>query len=87
MLRRDGKAFRCEWLGLRDAVEQLKRDALLPQDVIYGIVEVHKSTAEGVRIAEESRDGTLRNPTVGAWEWLNDKEGHHLHDRCSVSGL
>jgi len=75
VLRRDGKAFRCEWLGFRDAVEQLRRDGLLPEDLVYGIVEVHKSNAEGVRLAEESRDGSLRNPTIGAWEILNPKEG------------
>jgi hypothetical protein len=75
VLRRDGKAFRCEWFGLGDAVEQLKRDGLLPKDALYGIVEVHKTNAEGIRLAEESKDGTLRNPTIGAWEILNSKEG------------
>lgn len=75
VLRRDGKAFRCEWFGFRDAVEQLKRDGLLPEDVLYGIVEVHKTNAEGVRLAEESRDESLRNPNIGAWEILNPKEG------------
>lgn len=75
VLRRDGKAFRCEWLGFRDAVEQLKRDGLLHEDVVFGIVEVHKSTAEGIRLVEESKDGSLRNPSIGAWEFLNAKEG------------
>jgi hypothetical protein len=75
VLRRDGKAYRCEWLGFREAVEQLKKDGLLPEDVVYGIVEVRKSTAEGIRLAEESSAGSRHNPTIGAWEVLNAKEG------------
>lgn len=75
VLRRDGRAFRSEWLGFQDAIDQLKRDELLPSDVVFGLVEVHKTTAEGIRLVEEKHDGTLRNPTVGAWRMLNSREG------------
>ncbi|MBI3464770.1 MAG: hypothetical protein HY000_17195 [Planctomycetes bacterium] len=75
VVARDGRAYRSEWLGFRDAIEQLKGDGLLPADVVYGMVEVHKSTAEGIRLVEEPQGGALRNPRIGSWAVLNDKEG------------
>lgn len=74
VLRRDGRAFRTEWEGFRDAIEQLKRERRLAADVVYGIVEVHKSTAEGIRMVEELQDG-LANPQIGAWSELSATEG------------
>lgn len=72
--RRDGRAFRSEWLGLRDAIERLKREGLLPADVLYGMVEVHKSTAEGMRLLAELESG-YSNPRIGAWTRIGDNEG------------
>jgi hypothetical protein len=72
--RRDGRAFRSEWRGFQDAIEQLKRDNLLPSDVVVGMVEVHKSTAEGMRLTQQ-RDGVACNPRIGSWAILGENEG------------
>jgi hypothetical protein len=72
--RRDGRAFKSEWLGFHDAIKQLSRDGLLPPDAVCGMVEVHKSTAEGMRLLGE-RDGTYCNPKIGAWKALGENQG------------
>jgi len=74
ILRRDGRSYECEWRGLRDAVEQLKREGILPGDVLVGVVDVAKSTASSVRLVTKSPDG-LRNPNIGAWRAFSECEG------------
>lgn len=75
ILRRDGGAFRSEWLGFQQAIEQLVREGKLAKEVQLGVIEVHKTTAEGMRLVEEIHGGVLRNPTVGAWKALTRQEG------------
>lgn len=75
VLRRDGRSFRSEWSGLQDAVAVLVREGKLSSDVLIGMIEVHKSNSDGIRLVEASNDGTLRNPTVGAWKAINEREG------------
>lgn len=75
VLRRDGHAFHSEWLGFQHAIEQLVREGKLAKEVQIGVIEVHKTTAEGMRLVEETHDGVLRNPTVGAWKTLNRQKG------------
>jgi hypothetical protein len=75
ILRRDGRSFASERLGFRDAIERLIADGLLPNDVLFGVIEVHKTSAEGMRLVEALDDQTLRNPTVGAWEIIDDSCG------------
>lgn len=72
--RRDGRAFQSEWRGFKDAIEQLTTDGLLPVDVKYGMIEVHKRTAEGMRLVEEDRTSFL-NPRIGSWTPINSNEG------------
>lgn len=38
-------------------------------------MEVHKTSAEGIRLVEELNDGQRRNPTIGAWEKIGEGEG------------
>lgn len=75
ILRRDGKSFRSEWLGLQDAVKTLVQEGRLHADVLLGMIEVHKTNAEGARLLEKCNDGTVRNPTVGAWKPVSDRAG------------
>lgn len=75
ILRRDGRVFRCEALGFKDAILELIKEKLLDADVVYGVIEVHKNTAEGSRLVEMLDDGALRNPQIGAWEPLADQAG------------
>jgi len=75
VLRRDGHAFRSERLGFQQAIEQLVREGKLAKEVQLGMIEVHKTTAEGMRLVEETHEGVLRNPTVGAWKALTRQKG------------
>lgn len=75
ILRRDGRAFISEWQGFKDAIEGLIREGLLPSDTIYGVVEVHKTSAEGCRLVEQAPGEPLRNPTIGSWAYTDQKEG------------
>lgn len=74
VFRRDGRSFMREWLGFGDAIQELVRDGRLSGDVITGLVEVHKHSALGLRLATESDRG-LRNPSVGSWQEMNASEG------------
>jgi hypothetical protein len=75
VLRRDGRAFRSEWLGFQQAMAQLVQEGKLAKDVQIGMIEVHKTTAEGRRLVEETEAGILRNPTIGAWKALSPQTG------------
>lgn len=74
VMHRDGHVFQSEWLGLQDAVGQLVQEGRLPADVTTGIVEIHKHSAMGVRLAAE-RQGGLWNPKAGSWFDISDTEG------------
>lgn len=75
VLRRDGKSFGSERRGFREAIERLIREGHLPGETEFGVIEVHKSSAEGFRLVEERRRGQYRNATAGAWERITDEEG------------
>jgi hypothetical protein len=75
VLRRDGRSYRSEWLGLQDAVTILIREGKLSSDILVGMIEVNKSNSDGVRLVERSDDATIRNPTIGAWKTFNQREG------------
>ncbi|MEM6468017.1 MAG: hypothetical protein AAF802_00505 [Planctomycetota bacterium] len=75
VLRRDGRSFGTERRGFREAIQRLIKEGHLADDTTFGVVEVHKSSAEGYRLVDETRDGKYRNPTAGAWAEIDDREG------------
>jgi hypothetical protein len=75
VMRRDGRGYHAEWLGFRDAIRSLIRKGILPKDTKFGVVEVYKESARGLRLVLDEGEGRLRNPTIGAWRGLNDCEG------------
>lgn len=75
VLRRDGRTYESEWLGFQDAVRQLVKEQVLPTSVVIGIVEIHKHSAMGLRVATEMQGGNLRNPKIGSWFTINLREG------------
>jgi hypothetical protein len=75
VLRRDGRSFGSERNGFREAIQKLVDEGLLPTDVQHGVIEMHKTSAEGFRLVEEVNDRTLRNPCIGAWEVIDANEG------------
>ena len=76
ILRRDGRAFYSERQGFLSAVNRLKQDGLLPEDVVVGVVEIAKRTAFGLRLlGQHPHDGRVQAPRIGQWCALNDREG------------
>lgn len=76
ILRRDGRAFRSERQGFRNAIDRLKCENVLPEDVVAGVVEVAKRTSIGLRLMGQApRDGRIHAPFIGSWTALNDHEG------------
>jgi len=52
----------------------LIKDGLLDKDVVFGVIEVHKTSAEGFRLVEERDSGQISNPRIGAWEPIDEQE-------------
>lgn len=76
ILRRDGRAFHSERRGFLSAIERLKQENLLPDDVTVGVVEIAKRTAVGLRLmGQHPRDGRTQAPRIGQWCVINDQEG------------
>jgi len=74
VLRRDGKLFAEEWAGLELAIQQLQAEGLLPEELLYGAVEVQKTSLAAVRMARHTDNG-LANPRIATAYQLGDKEG------------
>ncbi len=74
VLQRDGRLFRSEWLGFQDAIQQLVREGLLDESVVFGAIEIAKKFNAGLRLVQE-RDGKLQNPRIGAVLELGADEG------------
>lgn len=74
IVHRDGKTYHCEWKGFLDAVEDLKAEGRLSNDVKVGIIEIHKHSSLRARLVLEN-NGRLSNPQVGSWFTLSDIEG------------
>lgn len=75
VIHRDGRSFASERRGLHSAVRELINDGVLPIDVCVGIVEVHKTSSERLRLAEGGDERSLRNPTVGSYFVLGPRSG------------
>jgi hypothetical protein len=76
ILRRDGRAFHSERQGFLSAINRLKQDGLLADDVVVGVVEIAKRTAIGLRLlGQHPRDGSVQAPRIGQWCALNEREG------------
>lgn len=75
VVQRDGRSFASERRGLHAAIRTLMSRGVLPIDVSVGIVEVHKSSADHLRLAEGPSPEQLSNPTVGSYHVLGPRSG------------
>lgn len=76
ILRRDGCAFYSERQGFLNAIDRLRREGLLHQDVVAGVVEIAKRTSIGLRLLRQApQDGRVQAPSIGSWSTLNNREG------------
>ncbi len=72
VFHRDGRTFDSELAGIYEGIKRLKRDGLLPEDVIVGIVDIRKSSSFRLRIAEDRPNEPLDNPWIGDYFYANE---------------
>ncbi|GAB4039843.1 argonaute/piwi family protein [Spirosoma gilvum] len=85
VIHRDGRLFRPELDGIKQAIEDLKSTGHLPSDVTFTVVELPKQSTTTFRIFEElspydvlkteTENRLLLNPQVGSWVPFNEREG------------
>lgn len=72
VFHRDGKVFRTEIKGIRNALKELKN--LFADDFQYAIVEIHKTSSSRPRLYRR-QNNKFQNPEMGVFARLNDFEG------------
>jgi hypothetical protein len=75
VVHRDGRSFPSELKGFRLAMRQLKAENVLPIDAVTGVVDIHKSSADHLRMVEGESPETISNPTIGGWHTFGSREG------------
>ncbi|MFQ5872326.1 MAG: hypothetical protein ACE5JL_00790 [Dehalococcoidia bacterium] len=75
VIHRDGRTFSSELNGLHDAVRVLQGEGHLPPDIVIGVVDIRKSTADHLRLVEGERLEEAENPTIGSHLVLGAREG------------
>jgi hypothetical protein len=80
VIQRDGRIYLCEIEGVREAIDQLTREGLLPRGIRLTFVEIHKKSAAPFRLFDASTKPGGRdffdNPQVGSYMILNEKDGY-----------
>jgi hypothetical protein len=72
--QRDGNTHSEEIEGMALAIRQLQSEGLLAVGTTAGTVKIHKSSSSHLRLYEEE-NGQIRNPTIGSYFLLNDRQG------------
>ena len=79
MLLRDGRWFKSEISGVKDAIAALHKEGLMT-GASASFVEIHKTSAVSFRLFEvETQQGgkdRVENPGLGQYHVLNDKSGY-----------
>jgi hypothetical protein len=71
---RDGQTFPSELKAEHLAVEELKMRNVLPPDVVVGVVDVRKNSADHLRLVEGESLDAVQNPTIGS-HYVLGREG------------
>jgi hypothetical protein len=75
LIHRDGRTFTSELNGLHAAVQALTGEGVLPPDVVVGVVDIRKTTADHLRLIEGEDLSSVQNPTVGSRHLIGPHEG------------
>ena len=81
VIHRDGRAWRSEIEGLKEACETLSKRSYIDQDWQLTVVEISKSAPAplrlfNVKVSTNGHGSTVTNPTVGNWLALTLDEGY-----------
>ncbi len=74
VFHRDGRVFRTEVKGIRNGLQDLKDLQLLPEDLQYAIVEIHKTSSTRPRLYKWL-NSKFNNPEMGIFAGLSEFEG------------
>lgn len=74
-VHRDGRVYDSERAGIWAAVRQLISEGLLTNDVRVTIVAIPKKTSINLRLFAGPTPGEVRNPRIGSYLVLNEREG------------
>ncbi len=75
VIHRDGRTFASELDGLHKAVQELTHRGTLPRDILVGVVDIRKTTADHLRLVEGESLEKAQNCSVGGYYLLGSKEG------------
>jgi len=75
VVHRDGRSYKAERAGIRDAIERLKAEGLVDPNATMGVADIRKSSASHLRLVEEWRNGSLTNPRIGSYQPLSSSAG------------
>jgi hypothetical protein len=75
VIHRDGRTFTSELTGLHAAVQALQTEGVLPLDVVIGVVDIRKTTADHLRLGEGECLDAVQNPTIGSYYIVAPREG------------
>jgi hypothetical protein len=75
VIHRDGRTFTSEVTGLHAAVQALQAEGVLPLDVVIGVVDIRKTTADHLRLGEGESVHTVQNPTIGSHYIVGPRDG------------
>ena len=79
LLQRDGRIYETEIKGAHAAIEQLKRERVLPDDAKLTIIEIWKSAPVRLRLFDVTLNGSrpaVENAQVGNYCIINKTEGY-----------
>lgn len=75
IFQRDGRTYDDEIEGYEHVFKQLQENDLLISDSQLGVVEIHKSNSESLRMYHRNGRGRISNPIVGRYHILNPSSG------------
>jgi hypothetical protein len=75
VIHRDGRTFTSELNGLHAAAQALKSEGILANDVVIGVVDIRKTTADHWRLVEGERLEVVQNPAIGSHYIVGPREG------------
>lgn len=74
VFHRDGRIFRSELRGIKNALNDLSDENLLSEDYRYAVVEIHKTSSSRPRLYRRT-DNRFENPEMGTFVRLDNYEG------------
>ncbi len=74
VIHRDGRSYHEEEQGFFKAIELLKEEGFLAENIQIGVVEIHKTSSARIRLYYEE-NGRISNPSIGDYFIINDQEG------------